>query len=266
VRIAVFSDVHGNLSALEAVISQIERIPSIDEIVFAGDLCLFGPRPQSCLNVLRSMGITALVGNTDEWIRQPPPLLDTLEEAVLARRRHIRELCAWTASRLDRESIMWLDKLRQQFSWASPDLSGAQERLLIFHANPVDLDRLVFPAPERQIELYGRVRQNDAELQPLFGHLETNTVAFGHLHVPGTRIWRDKTLVNVSSVSLPGDGDARAKFVVFTWEQGSGWSTERHFVEYAVDDEVAAFQKSRPPGWRDSVDRLNTLGFIPQIV
>lgn len=216
--------------------------------------------------MLRSKGFASIVGNTDEWIRQPPPLLDTLEEAVLERRRHIRELCAWTASRLDAESIIWLNKLRQQFSWESPDLSVAQERLLIFHANPIDLDRLVFPAPERQIELYGRVRQNDAELEPLFGHLESNTVAFGHLHVPGTRKWRDKTLVNVSSVSLPGDGDARAKFIVFTWEKGGYWSTERFFVEYAIDGEIAAYRHNRPPGWRDSVDKLKTLGFIPQIV
>lgn len=145
-------------------------------------------------------------------------------------------------------------------------MSREQERLLVFHANPVDLDRLVFPPPERQIDLYGRIRQNDAELHPLFGDLETSTVAFGHLHVPSTRKWRDKTLVNVSSVSLPGDGDARAKFVVFNYEKGSGWSTERHFVEYPIDGEIAAYRSNRPPGWRDNVEKLETLGFIPQVV
>ena len=265
-RIAVFSDVHGNLSALEAVIGQIERIPSIDEIVFAGDLCLFGPRPRACIDLLRRKEIRSVAGNTDEWIRQPPPLPDTPDEAALQRRRLIRDLCAWTADRLDGDSIAWLDQLRQRFSWQSPGLPAAEERLLVFHANPLDQDRLVFPALERQIELYGRVRQSDAELEPLFGHLETNTVAFGHLHVPGIRIWRNKTLVNVSSVSLPGDGDARAKFSVFTWDEGSGWSTERRFVEYSVDDEVAAYRNNRPPGWRASVDSLSTLGFIPQVV
>ena len=262
----MFSDVHGNLSALEEVIRQIERTPSIDEIVFAGDLCLFGPRPQACLHLLRSKDISSIPGNTDEWIRQPPPLTDSLDEAELSRRQHLHDLCAWTEGRLDRDSIGWLDKLRRQFSWESSGISPEKERLLIFHANPIDLYRLVFPPPERQIELYGRVRQKDEELQSLFGEVDANTVAFGHLHVPSTRKWRDKTLVNVSSVSLPGDGDARAKFVVFNWDAASGWSTERHFVEYPIEAEVSAYRNNRPPGWRASVEKLETLGFIPQVV
>ena len=47
-RIAVFSDVHGNLSALEAVLEDIKS-QSVDEIVFAGDLCMVGPRPTASL-------------------------------------------------------------------------------------------------------------------------------------------------------------------------------------------------------------------------
>ena len=199
---------------------EIERLPSIDEIVFAGDLCLFGPRPQACLDLLRSKDISSIVGNTDEWIRQPPSLSGISDEAVRRRRQQIRDLCAWTESRLDQESVAWLDKLRQRFSWESPGTSPEKDTLLVYHANPIDLDRLVFPPLERQIELYGRIRQEDAELEPLFGSLESNTIAFGHLHVPSTRKWREKTLVNVSSVTLPGDGDGRAKFVLFTWEKG----------------------------------------------
>jgi predicted phosphodiesterase len=258
--------VHGNLSALEAVIHQIERIPSIDEIVFAGDLCLFGPRPQACLHLLRSKNISSIIGNTDEWIRQPPSLTGALDEAELSRRQRLHDLSSWTEGRLDRDSIIWLDILRQQFSWESPGMSQRKERLLVFHANPVDLNRLVFPPLERQIELYGRIRQEDIELQPLFGDLEATTIAFGHLHIPSTRQWQGKTLVNVSSVSLPGDGDARAKFVVFDWDDAGGWSIERHFVEYPITDEIAAYRNNRPPGWRDSLDKLETLGYIPQVV
>ena len=140
------------------------------------------------------------------------------------------------------------------------------DQLFVYHANPVDLLQLVFPAPKRQIELYGRVRQGNDELGALFEDVAANTIGFGHLHIPGIRTWRDKTLVNVSSVSLPGDGDPRAKFALFKWESGSGWSIDHHFVDYSIGDEIAAYRDNRPPGWKASVEKLESHGFIPQVV
>ena len=81
-RIALFSDVHGNLSALRAVRQAIASQSDIDQTIFVGDLCLFGPRPQECLDLLRDMAVPAIVGNTDEWIRQPPPLPADMPEEV----------------------------------------------------------------------------------------------------------------------------------------------------------------------------------------
>jgi predicted phosphodiesterase len=66
-RIAVFSDVHGNLTALEAVLADIDR-QAVDATVFAGDLCLVGPRPAECLRLAREQGITSIYGNTDDWV------------------------------------------------------------------------------------------------------------------------------------------------------------------------------------------------------
>jgi len=51
-------------------------------------------------------------------------------------------------------------------------------------------------------------------------------VAYGHLHIPNVRPWRELTLVNVSSVSMPGDGDGRAKYALLEW--GDGRWTARH--------------------------------------
>ena len=53
-RLAVFSDVHGNLSALEALLTYIAT-EALYKIVFAGDLCLFGPRPADCVDVIRDL-------------------------------------------------------------------------------------------------------------------------------------------------------------------------------------------------------------------
>jgi 3',5'-cyclic AMP phosphodiesterase CpdA len=65
-RVALFSDVHGNLTGLEAVLADIdEHAP--DLVVFAGDLCLMGPRPAECLRRVRDLRLPAVLGNTDEW-------------------------------------------------------------------------------------------------------------------------------------------------------------------------------------------------------
>ena len=66
-RVAIFSDVHGNLSGMEAVLADMER-QRPDLVVFAGDLCLFGPRPAECWRLLRERRIPAVIGNTDAWL------------------------------------------------------------------------------------------------------------------------------------------------------------------------------------------------------
>jgi diadenosine tetraphosphatase ApaH/serine/threonine PP2A family protein phosphatase len=93
----------------------------------------------------------------------------------------------------------------------------------------------------------------------------TNVLAFGHLHVPFIRQWEGYDLVNVSSVSMPGDGDPRAKYAVFDWD-GKAWTVEHRHVEYDVEEEIAAFRESQPPGWETSVASLEEKGMIPQVV
>jgi predicted phosphodiesterase len=265
-RIALFSDVHGNLSALQAVQRAIAQRADIDQTIFAGDLCAFGPRPQECLDLLRDMAVPAIVGNTDEWIRQPPPPDDDLPDEKRFARQALRRLCRWTEEILSQESLAWLDDLRQAFQIRLTPSSDPLDDLLIVHANPKDLTGIIFPAPDRQIELYGKIRQDDQQLAPLMEGVAARTIAFGHLHIPGQRMWRDKTLLNISSVSMPGDGDGRAKYAVLTWRKDSGWTAEYQRIQYSSDDEVAAFQRNRPPFWKENVKQLESAGFIPQVV
>jgi predicted phosphodiesterase len=265
-RIALFSDVHGNLSAFRAVRRAIDSRPDVDRTIFVGDLCLFGPRPQECLTLLQEIAVPAIVGNTDEWLREPPPLPDDMPEDQRPARQRLRELCQWTADQLSDESLAWLDVLRQTFQIRITPTSDPDDDLLIVHANPLNLLDIIFPAIERQRELYGTVRQSDEQLAPLLQELSARTLAFGHLHIPGVRRWRDKTLINISSVSLPGDGDGRAKFAILAWDANSGWRVDFQRVDYPVDGEVEAFRRVRPPGWQEQISRLETLGYVPQIV
>jgi predicted phosphodiesterase len=262
-RIAVFSDVHGNLTALDAVLAHIGEQPEIDQIVFAGDLCLFGPRPAECLARIKERGIGAIYGNTDQWIAQPPPAPAEADEAQREHWRHIEELSRWTAEQLGPMGVAWFRVLPSDRR-TSPTVM-AQDDLLIVHANPIDVDQVIFPSEAYQRERFGHVRQPDSALGPLLQDTLTGVLAYGHLHIPGVRRWQNMTLVNVSSVSLPGDGDPRAKYAVFTWRP-NGWTFEHHYVDYSIEAEIQAYQTAQPPRWETAVAKLKEIGAMPQKV
>ena len=250
-RLAVFSDVHGNLSALEAVLADIAA-QAVDETVFAGDLCVFGPRPAECVERVRSAAPSAVYGNTDEWLigRQQAP-------------ERASDVAAWNLAQLDDGQLNWLNKL--PFSRRYSPTGKPSDDLLIVHANPQDVTGIIFPPEDEQMHRYGRVRQSDAALGDLLLDTEAAAVAFGHLHIPSQRFWEQLPLINISSVSIPGDGDPRAKYGLFTWDS-SRWHFELRRVSFEISPEIAAFEANRSPGWQRAVETLRSNGFIPQNV
>jgi predicted phosphodiesterase len=250
-RVAVFSDVHGNLSALEAVLADIQA-QAVDDIVFAGDLCLVGPRPAECLRRVRDAAIPSLYGNTDDWVleRQQPP-------------ERLAALARWTRAQLSDAEQAWLDGL--PFARRIAPNDDPAQTLLVVHANPQDVNQIIFPPEAEQIARYGRIRQSDADLTPLLAELDVSTLAFGHLHIPNERRVAGVRLLNVSAVSMPGDGDPRARYGLLTWTRG-GWRCERRAAAYAVTAEISAYAQARPPGWEAIVAALRAQGYFPQKV
>lgn len=245
-RIALFSDVHGNLSALEAVLAGIAT-QAPDLVLFAGDLCLDGPRPADCLRLLRAQAIPAVYGNTDAWIlgRVAPP--DWLQPAV-----------AWTADQLTAAERDWLARL--PFSLTVNPTADPSNGLHVVHANPQDVNRIIFP-PEADQPRYSDEHQPDAKVAALLDGLPARALAFGHLHIPSVRPVGDYILMNISSVSMPGDGDPRAKYALATWD-GRHWTAEHVRVEYDIAAEIAAYRAAQPPGWEHAVAMLETEGMI----
>lgn len=262
-RVAIFSDVHGNLTALEAVLQDIDE-QDVEHIVFAGDLCFLGPRPQACLDLLRSReDIAAIYGNTDEWIEGPPLLSDDIEDEERQRRQRIHDLATWTRETLSAMDRAWLRELPFHRR-ISPTVNPGDD-LFIVHANPVDVNQLIFPPQETQEAMYGKIRQSNSALRPMLEDVACGVLAFGHLHIPFVRRWNDLVLANISSVSVPGDGDPRAKYAILSWE-GDAWHIVHRRVDYAVESEIEAYGNARPPGWKQSVETLQTDGMIQQKV
>jgi hypothetical protein len=72
-------------------------------------------------------------------------------------------------------------------------------------------------------------------------------------------------LVNVSSVSLPGDGDPHAKYALLSWN-GRQWSAQHRQVQYPIAPLTEAFSANQPPGWETAVRQLVSEGMIGQTV
>ena len=258
-RVAIFSDVHGNLTAFEAVLAHIKQ-QTPDLTIFAGDLCLLGARPKACLERLRDENIPAVHGNTDRMLSNQPLLSRDIEAEKYARNQKIDDSVGWTRSQLDEMDLAYLFELPFH-NRVSPGVNPKDD-LFIVHANPRDVDQPIFPPVSLQEKLLGEIKQpdNDPTLRHLLEDLDTGVLAFGHIHIPNVRRWQGHTgpitLANISSVSLPLDGDSRAKYGLLTWEDGHGWTIEHQYVPYNINQEKELLREYKPPNWQSLSDRL----------
>ncbi|RMD48742.1 MAG: metallophosphatase family protein, partial [Candidatus Thermofonsia bacterium] len=69
-RIAIFSDIHGNVISLKAVLAHIEKA-QIDNLICLGDVATMGPRPKETVSLLRQLECTFIMGNHDEYVLDP---------------------------------------------------------------------------------------------------------------------------------------------------------------------------------------------------
>ena len=109
-RIAIYSDVHGNLTALQTVLADIKK-QAPDLIAFAGDLCLMGARPKACVELAKAETDIFVYGNTDESIHTPMTIPDDLNEAQRQRWETFIEVSKWTNDQLGPENVDWLRRL-----------------------------------------------------------------------------------------------------------------------------------------------------------
>jgi predicted phosphodiesterase len=109
--------------------------------------------------------------------------------------------------------------------------------------------QVLYPPEVVQAAQPEELQQTDAEARKLVGDLEAAILAFGHLHYPSLRPIGNLLLANISSVSLPADGDSRAKYAICQWERGEGWQIAHKLVAYDVQLEKDVLAEIKPPGW-----------------
>ena len=230
-RIAVFSDIHANLHALEAVLASIDAA-GVDELWCLGDTVGYGPRPNECVDVVRGRADIALCGNHDL------AALGTLDTTDFA--GDARAAARWTQERLGPEQRDWLASLSPL---ATRD--GAE----LFHASPRD-------------PVWDYVLSEEVALASLLA-TTAPLVLVGHSHVALALGWdgtelsgglapadtdavlpNRRWLFNPGSVGQPRDGDPRAAWLLI--DTAAGRASFRR-VEYPIEQTQAEMSDADLP-------------------
>lgn len=174
-RIAVVSDIHGNITALQAVLADI-RAMSPDLVLHGGDLADSGSGPCEVVDCIRALGWPGVVGNTDQTVFAP----ETIETVPPAFRGIVSAIAGAAREALGEERTAWLRGLPQVQEY---------EDFTLFHASR---------------DSAWRALADDDPGMP--GRL----VIYGHIHKPFVR----GGVINTGSVSLSYDGDPRASYLL----------------------------------------------------
>jgi len=252
-RLAIFSDVHGNFHALQAVLTDIDSMGSFDQIIFAGDLVWGAALPLECIAALQERKITAVYGNTDQFLWEPLKMPEQVSEDERQEWQRFYDLVAWIKEKIGVKGLEYLQSLPFELSY-SPTQYHADD-LLIVHANPKDVHVPIFPPEMLQEMLMGKIRQKDAEVEPLLEGVIASVVVYGHVHVPNVRKIGQHLLANIASVSRPQDQDWRSKYGILHFENGT-WQVQHRYVEYDIDAARSAILDSDMPDAEQAAQAL----------
>ncbi len=213
---AIISDIHSNLSALRAVLDDIDHL-GIKDVVCLGDVVGYGPQPRECLDLVKLVAQFTILGNHEEAVLNGCPATFT---------QRARKAIEWTRKILFEDESEPAAVREQRKKWMQTfQLKTSVEGVLYVHGSPRD--------PTREYVM-PRDAADKKKMAAIFAALDDYCFV-GHTHTPGIFTptgfthpsdmfdlymlgTDEKVLVNVGSVGQPRDGDPRACFVTFDGE------------------------------------------------
>jgi predicted phosphodiesterase len=236
VRVAVVSDIHGNLPALDAVLAELHADPP-DAVVLGGDIAA-GPQPVAVLERLRSLPwpVHPLRGNADRFVVMGYD--GTIPEHLLDQPLYRAD--AWTATFLERADRDWLETLPPVVR-LEPDRLGD---VLFCHATP------------RSDEEIFTERDSDDVVAGMLEGVEERTVVCGHTHIQHERRVGPWRVINAGSVGI-AYGVLGAQWALL------GSDVELRQTDY---DRQGAARLIRETGWFESGDRERKQHLVEALV
>jgi predicted phosphodiesterase len=222
-RIAILADIHGNLTALDAVLADL-RQQKPDVIYHGGDLAFGGCNPAEVIDCIVHEGWKGVLGNTDEmlWDSSARPALEASAPQLKSLFKVLFDSSGPATKKMIGPSrLAWLRALPKDLR---------HENLALTHASPGNLWR----APMETAD--------DAELEKAYKQLNAAIVVYCHIHKPFVRKVGSMTVCNTGSVGSPYDDDPRASYLMI--DDGKP-ATRR--VAYDVEKEIGRLLASDYP-------------------
>ncbi len=237
-RLAVFSDVHGNLPALEAALDAIRRLQP-DRVLCLGDLVGYGAEPAACLRAVRAVADVVVLGNhdRDSLLSEPAP-------GTNASARITQE---WTREQLGPEDRAYLatlpNRVLEPYGVVAVHGCYLNDIHVTGYVTSTMLEENLEAVAAR--EGWPRVALCGHTHRPLYGWLDGATCQEPRLE--GRLTWPAKAravLLNPGAVGQPRDGDPRAAFALLDLARRT---VEIHRVPYDIDRAAAAIRAAGLP-------------------
>jgi putative phosphoesterase len=225
-RIAVLSDIHGNLPALEAVLADLAS-QRVDATFCLGDLVGYGAFPNEVVATIRERDIPTVMGNYDDGVGFERDECGCAYREPDEKARGDRSL-AWTKAHTTSDNKATLRTFVPEIRL---DVEG--QRLLLVHGSPRKMNEYLFE--DRPLSSFQRLAAGS----------NADVIVFGHTHKPYVKHVDGVWFVNAGSIGKPKDGDWRACYAILT--PGTDAPAEFRRVSYDVARAAKAIRASELP-------------------
>jgi putative phosphoesterase len=198
-RIAIFSDIHANLPALEAVLAHI-RAQQFEAVYCLGDLVGYAPFPNEVIERIRDEEIPTIMGNYDDGVGFERDDCGCAYREADEKRRGDQSL-AWTKAHVTADNKAFLRTLLPEIRFEAD-----RRRVLLVHGSPRKMNEYLLE--DRPLSSFQRLAASS----------NADVIIYGHTHKPYTKLVDNVLFVNVGSVGKPKDGDWRACYAILSTE------------------------------------------------
>jgi predicted phosphodiesterase len=235
-KIAIFSDIHGNDLAFEAVEADIKK-QKVDQLVCLGDAIQGGPQPVAVVQRLRRLGCPVVMGNADAWLLSG---IETGNEEIPPEQlKKMETIRLWSLSQLNADDQEFIADFQ-----ATITISLEKNlELLCFHASPDSFDDAILPAAPEE------------DFQKFLGKYADRILTGGHTHAQQIRRNGDLFFFNPGSVGRAfshhqPDGqfhaDPWADYAILTAENGQ-IGLEFRRIPFDVNELIRIYRESGRP-------------------
>lgn len=212
-KIAVLSDIHGNLTALNAVLKDINKL-GINKFIIAGDHIIDCPNPNEVLEKIKTLDAYVIKGNREEY------LLDYYKGIHNEWNKYNQmRAVVYTYSIISENNMKYIDGLPEQLSISLPQMDDIR----IVHGSLFRINEGLFPD------------KHFTRLEKTLQNLKEQVLICGHTHYAWSKEMNNKLVVNPGSVGVPFNENKCAEYAVIIWN-GAKWQVSHRQVEYDLKE------------------------------